>query len=161
MTKLPATFLMISYFLCNGKDTVAMPSSPTSTENFSTTSLSQYPFEVLYAFISVWNASSTSYILEIKRTDLPADVPKSHRFGWFIYDVVADVANKLTFRSMADGERSFVEGVLQFDTREGSYYPRVGGEIQLSNISENRALIQTPVLAAVQKFVKDSDSAAQ
>ncbi len=67
----------------------------------------------------------TSYVIEIKRTDLPKDAPIKERAKWMMIDKKSLTITSLDFLSLDSAgeieERWFEQGYLKFNLTEGTY----------------------------------------
>ncbi len=69
--------------------------------------------------------NTSMYIIEVKRTDLPADAEPSHKFKWLRIAKTDLETETLIFQSMDSAgdleERFFEQGYLKFNEIEGTF----------------------------------------
>lgn len=85
-------------------------------------------YEVLFLF-----SAPQGYLAEIKRLDLPAETPKAMTYQWLWIQETTVTA--LQFVDMADDprpQRTFKEGLLSFDDRQGEMRWRSGRTVPLA-----------------------------
>lgn len=87
---------------------------------------SNQPIQMSPAFTCIYFLENTdTYILEIKRNDLPQDEDISKIYQWMRVSKDFQQASPLTFRSMDSSleieERYFEEGFLKFNSNSGTF----------------------------------------
>ena len=90
-------------------------------------------YEVLFLF-----SAPQGYLTEIKRLDLPADTPNATMCQWLWIQETTVTA--LQFVDMTDGpqpQRTFKEGLLWFDDRQGELRFASGRTVQLATEADN------------------------
>ncbi|MET4105303.1 hypothetical protein [Hymenobacter sp. UYP22] len=83
------------------------------------------PFSLLYVL-----AADDQLMFELKRLDVESDEP-AKKYFWFHFNYHNNQLTPLTFSSMEEGEtqrRAFAEGLLEFDTAQGTYTPPAPAE---------------------------------
>ncbi|MDO8778236.1 hypothetical protein [Rhodoferax sp.] len=96
------------------------------------TTFAKLPMPPLYEVLFLFSAPQ-GHLAEIKRLDLPADTPKATVYQWLW--IQAATVTALQFVDMADGphpQRTFKEGRLRFDDRQGELCFASGRTVQLS-----------------------------
>ena len=86
----------------------------------------------LYEILSLFSAPQ-GYLAEIKRLDLPTGTPTAMIYQWLW--IQAATVTALQFVDMADGphpQRTFKEGLLWFDDRQGEIHWQSGRTVQLA-----------------------------
>lgn len=100
-------------------------------------------YEVLLLF-----SAPQGYLAEIKRLDLPADTPKTTVYQWLWIQETTVTA--LQFVDMADGpqrQRTFKEGLLWFDDKQGELRFTGGRTVQLA--TEAKKTLTQPMMRLV------------
>ena len=99
--------------------------------------------EVLFLF-----SAPQGYLAEIKRLDQPADTPKATVYQWL--SIQEATVKALQFVDMTGGpqaQRTFKEGLLWFDDRQGELRFTSGRTVQLT--TEAKKALTQPMMRLV------------
>lgn len=111
------------------------------------TTLAVMPMPPLYEVLFLFSAPQ-GYLAEIKRLDQPASTPKATVYQWlWIQETTVTV---LQFVEMANGpqaQRTFKEGLLWFDDRQGELRFANGRTVQLT--TEAKKTLTQPMMQLV------------
>lgn len=100
-------------------------------------------YEVLFLF-----SAPQGYLAEIKRLNLPTGTPKGAVYQWLW--IQGTTVTALQFVDMADGpqpQRTFKEGLLSFDDRQGELRFSSGRTVQL--VTEANKTLPQPLMRLV------------
>jgi len=117
---------------------------------------SNQPIEMSPAFTCIYFLENTdTYILEIKRNDLPQDEDISKIYQWMRVSKDFQEASPLTFRSMDSSmeveERYFEEGFLKFNRDSGTFIEKYNSAQHKLEAKSNDE-IPADLAEAINKF---------
>ena len=119
---------------------------------------SKQPNQMLPAFTCIYFLENTdTYILEIKRNDLPQDEDVSKIYQWMRVSKDFQQASPLTFRSMDSSleveERYFEEGFLKFNRHSGTFIEKYNSA-QHSLESKSNADVPADLTEAINNYLR-------
>ena len=110
------------------------------------------------SFICLYHLESDLLsILEIKRTDLPAESPKSDIYKWLCYDKASDTIVQLIFNASDSSEdvqeRYFEQGYLKFNQQSGTFIEKFNSaQHQLLNLDKDQ--VSDLLVAEIERFLE-------
>lgn len=119
---------------------------------------SNQPIEMSPAFTCIYFLENTdTYILEIKRNDLPQDEDISKIYQWMRISKDFQEARPLTFRSMDSSmeveERYFEEGFLKFNSNSGTFIEKYNSA-QHKLQAKSNAEIPSDLTEAINNYLR-------
>jgi hypothetical protein len=110
-------------------------------------------FNCLYLF-----ENQERFILEIKRTDLPAEAVQSDTCKWLLVDKDGTTITELVLLALNSGdfneERFFRQGYLSFDSDQAIYIRESSSLQNVLKTAENNELSQ-PLTVAIQHWLAE------